>query len=259
MTFTRSGITATLVAAASLATAATAAADVTVVIRATKDAMIFGQPNNTDTGNASGRGPALFAGADGGSRMKRSMLAFDVASAAIPANATILNVTMTMYLAQVAGSGGGSEGGGQDARTFRVYSLQQNWGEGPSGLPTSPNVGGTGQGFVRQLGDSSWTYAIYDGNPWTAGGALASEVGNATFASPYVLNQPYSFSSPGMLSDVNAWVSGQAANNGWLVRSDLETTPTSFLGFWSRDGADANANPALAPQLSITYSVPAAP
>ena len=59
-----------------------------------------------------------------------------------------------------------------------------------------------------------------------------------------------------MLSDVRNWVSGTAANNGWLIKSDLETSPTSFLAFWTKDGAAANGNPAIAPQLSITYHVP---
>ena len=34
-----------------------------ISIPASKDAMIFGTSGNADTGNASGKGPALFAGA----------------------------------------------------------------------------------------------------------------------------------------------------------------------------------------------------
>jgi hypothetical protein len=33
----------------------------------------------------------------------------------------------------------------------------------------------------------------------------------------------------------------------------LEDTPTSFLGFWTKDGAAANNNPAIAPALTISY------
>jgi hypothetical protein len=48
-----------------------------------------------------------------------------------------------------------------------------------------------------------------------------------------------------------SWAAG--GNIGWILKSDLETSATSLLGFWSRDGAAANANPAIAPKLTITY------
>ena len=59
-----------------------------------------------------------------------------------------------------------------------------------------------------------------------------------------------------MVADVQSWVDGTAPNDGWELISDLETSPTSFLGFWSKDGAAANDNPAIAPSLSITYTLP---
>jgi hypothetical protein len=240
-----------------------------VTVAALKDAMIFGTSAGVDTGNASGKGPALFAGADGSSNRKRSLVAFDIGSAGIPANATIESVTMTLYLAQVAGSGGGSGGGGNyPSRTFRVFALQQDWGEGNSGSPTNPGVGGTGQGYARVAGDSTWDYAIYNpANPTTGtwnsagtnlhGGNFApSESGNSTFTNFLMLNAPFTWSSAGMAADVQKWATGSAPNNGWLIKSDLEDMPTSFLGFWTKDGAAANNNPAIAPSLSITYSVP---
>lgn len=254
-------LTAGAVVAGSLVAGSVAAAEeFTVVIAAAKDAMIFGLPNGTDTGNASGRGPAMFAGADGGLRAKRAMVAFDLASAPLPPNAQITSVTLTMFVGMIAGSGGGGGGGAYPTRTLRVYRLQQDWAEGKSGDPTSPNVGGTGQGFPRLLGDSSWSYAVYDARPWTLGGDISStEIGSATFGEPFLLNQAYSWSSPGMRADVVSWFTGTAPNNGWLIKSDLETSPTSFLGFWTKDGAAANDNPALAPQLTITYSIPRPP
>lgn len=240
--------------AATGATIGTAAADTTVTVSATKDAMIFGTSANADTGNASGKGPALFAGADGSSNKKRSTIVFDIASAGIPSNATIVSVTMTMYLAQVAGSGGGGSPGNYPSRVLKLHRVQQTWGEGTSGSPTSPTVGGTGQGYTRVSGDSSWTYAVYSGTSWTAGGNInATASASSTFSSPFVLNQAYTWSSAGMVTDVGAWVSGSSTNYGWLVKSDLETSPTSFLGYWSRDGAAANSNPAIAPKLTIVY------
>jgi hypothetical protein len=243
----------------------TGRADV-IALGASKDAMIFGTSAGVDTGNASGKGPALFAGADGSSNRKRSMLAFDVSS--IPAGATITSVTMTLTLAQIAGSGGGSSSGGTyPTRTYGLYDLLQDWGEGNSGSPTSSSVGGTGQGYTRVNGDSTWDYAFYNSNPalavtWDLGGTdlhggnfSATESAASTFTS-FTVGNPYTWSSAGMVADVQAWVNGTTPNDGWLLKSDnLESSPTSFLGFWSKDGAAANNNAAWAPSLTVTYTV----
>jgi hypothetical protein len=246
--------------------AGSAAADV-ITLPASKDAMIFGTSAGADTNNASGKGPAMFAGADGSSNRKRSLIAFDVASAGNLTGATIESVTMTLYLAQVAGSGGGSGGGGNyPSRTLRVYDLLQNWTEGTSGSPTSPGVGGTGQGYPRVTGDTSWDYASYNAadattGKWSSGGTdlhggnfSLTESAESTFTSFATLNAPFTWTSPGMAADVQAWLDGTRPNFGWLIKSDLEDSPTSFLGFWTRDGAAANNDPAIAPSLTIVYS-----
>jgi hypothetical protein len=259
-----------IVAAAGCLVLKTTVASATVVtVPALQDATIFGTSAGADTGNASGKGPAMFVGADGSSNRKRSLIEFDVASANIPANATITGVTMTLYLAQVAGSGGSSGGGSYPSRTIGAYDLLQSWGEGGSGSPTSPGVGGSGQGYARQAGDSTWDYAFYNpadlsSGKWTngttnlyGGNFAATASATSTFTSFSALNVPFTWSSAGMVADVQAWVGGTSPNDGWLLKSDnLEDSPTSFLGFWTKDGAAANNNPGIAPSLTITYSVP---
>jgi len=248
----------------------------TVTFQAAKDAMIFATKAGADTGSASGKGPGLFAGADGGLGIKRSELQFDVSS--IPPAATITSATLTLYLAQVAGSGGGPGGGGSlPSRNFALYDLRQDWGEGSSGSPTSPSVGGTGQGFPRVTGDSSWDYAFFNSADTTAGkwnqsgtdlhgGNFSSTQSAQSTFTNFVLNDPYTWSSPGMVTDIQAWVNGGASNLGWLLKAEtglngsgqtvnLETTSQSFLGFWSKDGAAANSNPNIAPMLTVTYTL----
>lgn len=245
----------TVVAGLVLGLATAASASTTVDVPATQDAMIFGTSAGADTGNASGKGPAMFAGADGQSNMKRSLVTFDLAAASIPANATIDSVTMTLFIGQIAGSGGGSSGGSYPSRTIRVYHLSAAWGEGPSGSPTSPTVGGTGQGYAIQTGDSSWSYTFYSGSLWSTlgGDFVATPIASTTFSSPFSINQPCTWSSAGMVTDVQNWLSTPSGYHGWEIKSDLETSPTSFLGFWTKDGAAANSAPAIAPKLTITY------
>jgi hypothetical protein len=251
-----------LVGFAVLAVASFARASV-VTVGAAKDAMIFGTSGDIDTGNASGKGPVLAAGADGSSNKNRALILYDVASA-VPAGATITDVTMTLSLAQVAGSKAST----YLSRTFRLFDLRQAWGEGNSGLPTSSNLTGVGQGYPRQTGDSTWDYAFYDANAsaggkWNAGSAdlhggnfAAIESGVATFTT-FTVDTPYSWSSPAMVGDVQNWLDGALPNNGWLIKSDLETSPTSFLSFWSKEGAAVNTDPGSEPPaLTITYTAP---
>jgi hypothetical protein len=233
-------------------------ANTTTTAPALKDAMIFGTSAGADTGNASGKGPAMFAGADGGSNRKRSLITFDLSSASIPSNATIVSATMTLVVAQIAGSGGQHGLPDYPDRTLSVFHLTQDWGEGNSGSPTSMSVGGSGQGYAIGTGDSSWDYTFYSTSSWTtAGGDFNSTaLASVTFHEPFSLGQQLSWSTSAMATEVHNWLSTPTGYHGWEITSNLETDPTSFLGFWTKDGAAANSNSALAPVLTIVYSVP---
>jgi hypothetical protein len=224
-------------------------------VPASHDAMIFATSSGVDTGNASGMGPGMFAGADGGSGRKRSLVTFNLAQANIPSNATIDSVEMDLVIGQIAGSGGGGTGGNYPSRTIRVYHLNTNWNEGTSGSPTSTGIGGTGQGYAILSGDTSWHYTNYRGSTWTTSGGdfNATEIASATFTSPFSVGQTTPWSSAGMVNDVQSWLSTPSGYHGWLIKSDLETSPTSFLGWWTKDGAAANSNSALAPVLLVTW------
>jgi hypothetical protein len=245
-----------------------------------KDAMIFGKkpttPNPTadqytDTGNAAGAGPAIFAGADGSSNIKRALIQFDLSS--IPTGSTITSATITLYLAQVAGSAGnGNTTANTTDREFGLYANLQPWTEGPSNRTTVPGVGGTGQGVPRGNGDVTWDYASYNTNPalavlWNNGNShggdfSSTESGhlqvplNATLAIGGAFTFP---TSTGLVTDVQNWLDDPTSNDGWLFKSDnLELTPTSFLGFWTREAVSEGNDPsiAIAPTLTVTFTPP---
>ena len=258
-----------LAISALLAIAPRARADLTATLTPSNDAMIFGTSAGADTGNASGMGPALVAGADGSGNIKRSMVEFDVSS--IPSGATITGATLTLYLGMIAGSSGntGTVSNTLD-RKFGLYDLLQPWTEGTSGSPTTSNIGGSGQGYAHVNGDVTWTDATYNSNsalaiPW---GTAANPIlgGNFSSTESALLDVPigfslvngggYSWSSAGMVSDIQGWIDG-TQNDGWMLKSDnLEGTHQSFLGFWTKDGAVADGNTALTPTLTVTYTVP---
>lgn len=241
-----------------IAGASVSTADTTKNVLSLHDAMIFGTSAGADTGNASGKGPAMFAGADGQSNRKRSLITFDFTSAAIPSNATIVSATMHLVIAQVAGSGGGSAPGSYPDRTLSVWHVTRDWSEGTSGSPTSASVGGTGQGYARVTGDASWSYANYSSVLWTAAGGDVSStaLASVTFHEPFTVGQTLSWGTTAMRDEVQRWLSTPSGYHGWEITSNLETSPTSFLGFWTRDGAAANLNAALAPVLEVHYTTP---
>src|SRR5262252_5115966 len=148
-------------------------------IPAARDAMIFGTSAGSDTGNASGKGPAMFAGADGGSNRKRSLVTFALGSY-IPSGVTIDVVRMDLVLGIIAGSGMGGNGSNYPSRTIRVYHLTTDWHEGSSGSPTSQTIGGTGGGYTISTGDTSWHYTNYSGSTWSnlGGDFNSTEIAN---------------------------------------------------------------------------------
>src|SRR5215217_624329 len=197
---TRVGIRAFLALCLAVSAASTHAD--TVRVSAFKDATILGTSGGADTGNANGLGPGLFTGADGQNNMKRSLIQFDLATAGIPADAIIDNVTMSLSLGQVPPSGG-------LAQTIRLFNLSQNWSEGSSGSPTSSTISGSGPGYARVNGDSTWDYSNYHSNPALAtkwqqddmelhgGNFLSPAHGSSTFTT-FASGSTFSWSSDDM-------------------------------------------------------------
>lgn len=242
-----------------LALAGPAAADTTSTVYPTKDAMIFGTSTGSYIDNASGMGPGMFAGADSASRRKRGLVTFNLsnASPSIPSNATIDSVTLTMVSGQTAGYAGSGceEDCTYEERTIRIYRLTNSWVEGTTGSPTSTSMGGTGQGWTITSGDVSWKYRNYSGSLWTSLGTdyNSTELASNTFGPVFPLGLVCTWSSAGLVGEVQAWQANSSYLLDWLIKSDLETSSQSFLGFWTIDGAAANSNTALKPKLEVVW------
>ncbi len=254
------------------------------------DSMMFAAGSDlVDTGAAAGFGPGLFAGADGNSEIKRSVLHFDLSGF----HSTATQVELDLWIGQIAGSGGGGGGGGgcgmgctYPTRDFALYPITTGpWvealagNEACSGSPCG-TMSGTGHGWsYSSCPDTSsggcansvaWLYYDWTGttgvDEWTnepndqdygymsQGTAMAT----LTVSAPFADGDEESFigssgTNPDFLAEVNDWISNSGTNLGMELRStNLEDEPTSFLGFWSKDGAAAASN-GLAPVLTITY------
>jgi hypothetical protein len=238
----------TAIVAASIAFVVPAGAT-TITIGASRDATIF--QNNVN--NSNGAGPAIFAGTNGMNSPRRGLLDFNVA-ASVPVGATVTDVQLTLFLAQVAGV---------DAtpRTIDLHLLTSNWGEGTTGLGSA--VGGSGQGFAANPGDATWNARLFPGTNWgTPGGDFVAAASASALVSE-TLNSPFVWASTAALvSDVQGWLNAPANNFGWELINADEATSTDFRAFFTRDCATASpavCTAAMDPQLRITYTAAAVP
>ena len=165
---------------------------------------------------------------------------------------------LTLFLAQVAGGGGGA--GDTTPRTIDLSRLTNNWGEGTTGLGST--VGGSGQGFPANPGDATWNARLFPATLWgTPGGDFVASASGSTLVSQ-TLNAPYVWlSTPALVSDVQGWLNNPAANFGWgLINAD-EATATDFRAFFTRECATASptvCTSAMDPQLQVTFTPAAA-
>jgi autotransporter-associated beta strand protein len=228
-----------------------ARADV-VDIPASQDATLLG---GTDAAtNNSLADPGIFVGTDGQGNPKRGLVEFNV-SAAIPAGAVVTDAELELTVGQVAGSGGGVSGGGSGPETMGLFDETQPWQQ-PTNFTGATSFGGHGHGAAPDAGDATWNCAFYGSAAWNlAGGNWTTSSTDLADAQVLgTLGYVATWSSAAMVADVQKWADNPATNDGWLIKNSDEADPTDFRAFWSWQGAANTGNPAVAPELVVTYT-----
>ena len=204
-----------------------------IVIPASLDNTMYEHPT---LNFSNGAGEYLFAGRTGDNAnfaVRRALISFDVA-AAVPAGATIESVTLKLNLSRLSGV--------VPTVQIQLHAVLAAWGEGSSDAQ-APGGGG----FPSQPGDASWFYRNYNVDLWTNPGGDFSPVISAQTAVQGV--GFYNFSGSQMVADVQSWLANPAGNFGWVLLGD-EVTDMAARRFDSRE----NANPAVRPTLTVTYT-----
>jgi hypothetical protein len=212
-----------------IAAAATAA---TVDIQASKDATLY----EDLTGSlANGAGEQFFAGktnAGGGGKLRRGILAFDVA-AAVPAGSIITGASLKLTLTKTISG----------ATPVSIHAVTTDWGQGTSDANSQE-----GQGIAATTNDATWTKRFFStASNWTTAGGDFNSTASAT-TSVNSLGD-YTWSSAATLSDAQAWFATPATNFGWIVRGDEVN-----LGSAKRFGTKENLVAGNRPVLTITYT-----
>jgi hypothetical protein len=240
-----SGVALTVIAAALLGRSAPAAVKNLVT---DADTTIFQNNVNNSAGGALG----MFSGTNSSSSPRRALVEFDIADN-IPAGSTITNVTLTLYLASVAG------GGTTGTATIGLYDLSDSWGEGTA--EEGQGASGAGQGAMANTGDATWDDRFYSSSSptaWTTPGGDYSGTTSGTLAVGTTLNAAYTWGSTSqMVADVQSWLDSPTTNFGWEMINSNETGSQTFRAFYTREEASSNSN--LVPDLQITYTPSLAP
>lgn len=182
---------------------------------------------------SSGSGGALFCGRISQGRVRRGLIAFDVA-AALPADARLDSARLVLHMASSSDP---------LPRTLQLHRALADWGEGASASEG-------GGGAPAQAGDATWLHAFYPAVFWaTPGGDFAAPAS----ASLTVLSAAadYAWQSAALADDVRAWLDEPAANFGWILLGD-ESAPGTARRFDSRESTAESDRPTLV----LFYSIP---
>lgn len=177
--------------------------------------------------NSNGGGDGIYAGRVqifGGETIRRALFSFDLS--AIPTSATVDSAIVTLTMVQAATLA---------TPLHTVHRVNASWGEGI--------VIGGGQGNLAAPGDVTWTERLSGSSSWATAGGDFVTTPSATV--PIAEIGAYAFTSPGVVADVQAWVSSPASNFGWVMRGD-ESQGGTVKKFSSREGF----NP---PTLRVVY------
>jgi hypothetical protein len=186
---------------------------------------------NPDGQTSNGSGIYLFAGKTNEPRLRRGLIAFDLAS--IPTNATVTGATLSMFLSRTHSA----------SEAISLRKALQAWGEGAS---DAGDPGGFG--VQAEVNDATWLHTFFSTSLWTTpGGDFSSTVSATTTVG--AAGAAYTWSGSGLVADVQAWISNPANNFGWVIFAN-EIDGGGAQRFNTRENTD---NP---PQLTVTYQLP---
>lgn len=206
---------------------------ITRTLSAVRDNTLF-EDDAAANARSNGAGSRIFAGrtAQGTNSIRRALVAFDLAGAAIPSGATITSAELRLQMNM-------TNAGGNSVALHRVAAA---WGEGGSLAG-----GGQGGGAPAQTGDATWFHTFFPSALWSVPGGDF----NPTPSASQIVGDPGAYtwgSTAQMVADVQSWVDNPASNFGWILVGNEFTQPTA-KSFDSRESGSG-------PELVVTFNAP---
>ncbi len=201
----------------------------TVTIIADRDNSIYSESNTLSNGS----GQNLFTGTTQTGDKRRALIHFNLST--IPANSIINSVSVSIYCNKVPQN--------IAPANIEFHRLLKDWGEG-----TSDATGAEGTGAPATINDATWSFNFYNTSSWTTPGG--DFVASRSASAKGVDIGTITMLGPNSVADVQSFVNNSATNFGWIIRDSLESTTSSARRYAAR----TNANPALRPQITVTYT-----
>ena len=187
-------------------------------------------------------GTTLVSGTNQQFSNSRALFRFDLS--ALPADAVVTSVQVALYVTRQPDP---DQHGGPVNSDFSLYRALQNWTEGTGGVVT---------GSPAATGDTTWNDLHYNavaGANWaTPGGQIGTDFANVPSATTSLGNVGLYLwgSSPGLVADVQSWLSSPSSNYGFALISASENVAGSARRFASREQPGGGIP---APRLTVTY------
>ena len=208
-----------------------------VALTPSKDNTLFEQTNaNSQTSNALGD---IFVGRSNqaSSSIRRGLVQFDIAGS-LPNWATVTGVSLELRETTAMNVD----------QTVNLHRLLENWGEG-----TSSSSGGAGAAATP--GDATWLYAFYaTAAPDRLRGRRQAVCSCRRPAQPPRWSMTlraahvFSWSSAGMVADVQGWLDNPSTNFGWALVGNESAQQTA-----KRFNGGEALSPAVSPVLRVTF------
>lgn len=183
---------------------------------------------------SNGAGSFFFVGTTDESppKKRRAIIKFDLA-AAIPAFATITDVSLTLTQSRTVGN----------AVTVELRRCLETWGEGGT-----DSLGMEGAGDPAVVGESTWIHRFYATANWNqSGGTFAAPSATLVVGTEGV----YTFTATaGMIADLQSWLDDPASNHGWVMKVASELPRKTAKRFNSRSHVTGSTHP----QLRVTFT-----
>jgi hypothetical protein len=202
-----------------------------------QDNTLFQHPDGT---LSSGAGSFLYIGktnqSDDALSLRRALLQFDISS--LPEDAIVNDVSLTVHVSKIASA---------ETQPAALHRVLSSWGEGSS---NAGNPGGSGTSAAT--GDATWLYREFPTSVWdSAGGDFRPSASGSTDITGL---GTFTWSTSGMVSDVNFWRNNPSSNFGWIILGNESDQPTG-----KRLDSRENSTASNRPVLTIEYDLPVIP
>jgi len=202
----------------------------TVTIPTDRDNTLY---ENATGAISNGSGEYFFAGKTDQGRIRRALIRFDIA-ASVPSGSTINSVTLRLNLSRTRQN---------TQRSTSLHRVLSDWGEGVSNADQNE-----GQGAPASPGDCTWLHRFrFPDLLWSSPGGDYDVIPSATAAVGG--NAFYSWSSAGMVGDVQDWLNDSGTNFGWMILGDESASQTA-----KRFDSSENGTVSRRPSLVIDYT-----